>query len=89
MDFADATLVALAEELDCTSVVTTDRTDVPVYRIHGRKSFRLLPNHRAGAPTYLAAASADIGTSRAAFCSVPRSDESHVTLTMKRSATST
>jgi predicted nucleic acid-binding protein len=27
MDFADATLVALAEELDCTSVFTTDRTD--------------------------------------------------------------
>ena len=25
MDFADATLVALAEELDCTSVFTTDR----------------------------------------------------------------
>jgi predicted nucleic acid-binding protein len=44
MDFADATLVALAEELDCTSVFTTDRTDFSVYRIKGRKPFRILPS---------------------------------------------
>jgi len=44
MDFADATLVALAEELDCTSVFTTDRTDFSVYRLKGRKPFRLMPN---------------------------------------------
>ena len=44
MDFADATLVALAEELDCTSVFTTDRTDFSVYRIRGRKPFRLVPD---------------------------------------------
>ena len=44
MDFADATLVALAEELDCTSVFTTDRTDFSVYRLKGRKPFRLVPN---------------------------------------------
>ena len=43
MDFADATLVALAEELDCTSVFTTDRRDFSVYRLKGRKSFRLVP----------------------------------------------
>ena len=43
MDFADATLVALAEELDCTSVFTTDRTDFSVYRVKGRKSFRIVP----------------------------------------------
>ena len=43
MDFADATLVALAEELDCTSVFTTDRADFSVYRLKGRKSFRLVP----------------------------------------------
>ena len=43
MDFADATLVALAE-LDCTSVFTTDRTDFSAYRIKGRKSFRILPS---------------------------------------------
>lgn len=44
MDFADATLVALAEELDCTAVFTTDRTDFSVYRLKGRKPFRLLPS---------------------------------------------
>lgn len=43
MDFADATLVVLAEELDCTSVFTTDRTDFSVYRLKGRKAFRILP----------------------------------------------
>jgi uncharacterized protein len=44
MDFADATLVALGEELDCSSVFTTDRTDFSVYRLKGRKPFRLVPN---------------------------------------------
>ena len=44
MDFADATLVALAEELDCTSVFTTDRSDFSVYRVKGRKPFRIVPN---------------------------------------------
>jgi predicted nucleic acid-binding protein len=44
MDFADATLVALGEELDCTSVFTTDRTDFSVYRLKGRKPFRILPS---------------------------------------------
>jgi len=44
MDFADATLVALAEELDCTSVLTTDRAGFSVYRIKGRKPFRILPS---------------------------------------------
>jgi uncharacterized protein len=43
MDFADATLVALAEELDCTSVFTTDQTDFSVYRLKGRRPFRLVP----------------------------------------------
>lgn len=43
MDYADATLVALAEELDCAQVFTTDLTDFPVYRLKGRKPFRLLP----------------------------------------------
>ena len=43
MDFADATLVALADELDCTSVFTTDRTDFSVYRVKGRKPFRIVP----------------------------------------------
>lgn len=44
MDFADATLVALAEELDCTSAFTTDRADFSVYRIKDRKPFRILPS---------------------------------------------
>jgi predicted nucleic acid-binding protein len=44
MDYADATLVALAEELDCSTVFTTDRTDFSVYRLKGRKPFRLVPN---------------------------------------------
>ena len=41
MDFADATLVVLAEELD-TSLV--DRTDFSVYRIKDRKAFRTSPS---------------------------------------------
>ena len=44
MDFADATLVALADELDCTSVLTTDRADFSVYRVKGRKPFRIVPS---------------------------------------------
>ena len=44
MDFADATIVALAEELDCESVFTTDRTDFSVYRLKGRRPFRLVPD---------------------------------------------
>jgi hypothetical protein len=43
MDFADATLVALAEELDCALVFTTDRTDFRVYRLKDRKPFHVLP----------------------------------------------
>ena len=43
MDFADATLVVLAEELDTRDVLTTDRRDFGVYRINGSKTFRILP----------------------------------------------
>ena len=42
MGYADATLVALAEELDTAMVLTTDR-GFGRYRLYGRKSFRLLP----------------------------------------------
>jgi len=42
MDFADSTLVVLAEELDTNLVFTVDR-DFQVYRIRGRKAFRVLP----------------------------------------------
>ena len=43
MDFADATLVVLAEELDTDLVFTTDRKDFGVYRIRGRRPFRIEP----------------------------------------------
>ena len=43
MDYADATLVVLAEELDTNLVFTTDRRDFAVYRIKGRRRFEILP----------------------------------------------
>jgi predicted nucleic acid-binding protein len=43
MDFADATLVALAEELDTADVFTLDRRGFGVYRLHGKKPFRIIP----------------------------------------------
>jgi predicted nucleic acid-binding protein len=42
MDLADATLVALAEARRLSRIVTLDR-DFEVYRLHGRKAFKLLP----------------------------------------------
>lgn len=43
MDYADATLVVLAEELGTNLVFTTDRRDFAVYRIKGRRRFEVLP----------------------------------------------
>ena len=43
MDFADATWVVLAEELDTDRVLTTDRRDFSIYRIDGRRRFRIKP----------------------------------------------
>jgi len=43
MDFADATLVALAEESQIDQVFTLDRRGFSTYRLHGRKSFRVIP----------------------------------------------
>lgn len=43
MDYADATLVVLAEELDTNLVFTTDRRDFGVYRIRGRRRFQIVP----------------------------------------------
>jgi predicted nucleic acid-binding protein len=43
MDYADATLVALAEELDTGFVLTTDKRDFSVYRRNGRKRFQICP----------------------------------------------
>jgi len=42
MDLADATLVALAEELGVRRIFTLD-ADFSIYRIHGRGRFELLP----------------------------------------------
>ena len=44
MDFADATLVALAEELDTNLVFTTDRRDFAVYRLGVRRRFKVVPD---------------------------------------------
>jgi predicted nucleic acid-binding protein len=43
MDFADATLVVLAEDLDTPYVFTTDTRDFSVYRISRRRRFQILP----------------------------------------------
>jgi len=43
MDYADATLVVLAEELNTGLVFTTDHRDFSVYRIRGRGKFRIKP----------------------------------------------
>jgi predicted nucleic acid-binding protein len=43
MDVADATLVVLGEELATDTVFTTDRVDFSVYRLKGRRRFRILP----------------------------------------------
>lgn len=50
MDFADATLVALAEELNTQLVLTTDRRHFGIYRIRGRRKFRIKPEPRARKP---------------------------------------
>jgi predicted nucleic acid-binding protein len=42
-DYADATLVVLAEELGTQTVFTTDRWDFGVYRIKGRRRFEIVP----------------------------------------------
>jgi len=43
MDFADATLVALGEELQTDAVFTLDHRGFSVYRLNQRKAFRLVP----------------------------------------------
>jgi predicted nucleic acid-binding protein len=44
MDFADATLVALAEETGVNEIFSLDRKGFQAYRINGRKSFIIYPN---------------------------------------------
>ena len=43
MDFADATLVRLAERESLSTVFTIDHDDFDTYRFAGRKRFRVLP----------------------------------------------
>lgn len=43
MDYADATLVALAEEFRTEHVFTLDRRGFLAYRWGGRRAFRLYP----------------------------------------------
>jgi predicted nucleic acid-binding protein len=43
MDFADATLVVLGEDLDLDGIFTLDRRGFGVYRLHGRRPFRIVP----------------------------------------------
>ena len=43
MDYADATLVALGEELGTDRVFTLDRRGFSAYRLNQRKAFQLVP----------------------------------------------
>jgi predicted nucleic acid-binding protein len=43
MDYADATIVALAEDLGTNLVFTTDRKDFSIYRIGKKKRFKIVP----------------------------------------------
>jgi predicted nucleic acid-binding protein len=43
MDYADATLVALGEELGSDRVFTLDRRGFSAYRLNQRKPFQLVP----------------------------------------------
>ncbi len=43
MDFADATLVSLAEDSDCRQIFTLDRRGFTTYRAHRRRSFTTYP----------------------------------------------
>ncbi len=41
-DYADATLIALAERTGVLQIATVDQGDFSVYRVRGRRSFRIL-----------------------------------------------
>lgn len=43
MDFADATLVVLAEETEVDEIFTLDLRGFHTYRIHGKKAFKTWP----------------------------------------------
>jgi len=41
-DYADATLIELAERTDVAAIATIDRRDFSIYRVRGRKRFRMV-----------------------------------------------
>jgi uncharacterized protein len=44
MDFADATLVSLAEETNAVEILTLDRRGFCTYRIRGKTAFKIWPD---------------------------------------------
>src|SRR5437667_10932359 len=48
MDFADATLVRIAERESLTLILTIDRNDLETYRFQGRRRFRIVPGRAPG-----------------------------------------
>jgi predicted nucleic acid-binding protein len=46
MDFADATMVHLAERESIQVVFTADQNDFATYRIGGRRPFQIIPVER-------------------------------------------
>jgi uncharacterized protein len=44
MDFADATLVYVAQRESISTIFTVDHADFSTYRIHGKQRFRILPS---------------------------------------------
>jgi predicted nucleic acid-binding protein len=46
MDFADATLVRLAQRESITRIFTIDHSDFETYRIVGRRRFTIVPSAR-------------------------------------------
>ena len=45
MDFADATLVHLAKRESLSVILTADHADFAIYRIEGKRQFRILPQN--------------------------------------------
>jgi predicted nucleic acid-binding protein len=43
MDFADATIVCLAQDLAIKRVVTFDKKDFSIYRLPGKRPFIIFP----------------------------------------------
>jgi predicted nucleic acid-binding protein len=46
MDFADATLVHLANRESLSAILTVDQSDFATYRLEGKRRFRVLPVER-------------------------------------------